>query len=449
MINKEQFWLDFKNFIQTILVENSYNNWVTPVYPTRMTEDSITLSVPNNFIKNIWEEKLAFYIIEFGEKNLRRTLMPTFIVDGTVDLGIDEPGKVEPLPPVVTPTSGQSNLNPKYTFDRFVVGDDNMMAHGAALAVCDNPGQTYNPFLIYGGVGLGKTHLMQAIGNEIKRKNPNARIKYATTETFMNDFINSISNNTTDKFKKMYREDIDVLLMDDIQFFENRGEGKTQEEFFHTFNDLFNAGKQIILTSDRLPNAIKSLEERLISRFRWGLSVDITPPDLETRIAILRKKALNDNLDINSETLTYIANNINTNIRELEGALIRVIAFAAISGEEITTHLASRALNALIGPDVEKALTIDDIINTVAKYYQIQPNEIKGTKRVKHIVVPRQVAMYLSRELTDISFPKIGDQFGNRNHTTIMHAYDKIVELLKTDQTIKEDINQLTKKLKR
>lgn len=445
MINKEEFWLGVTDYLKEILSESSFSNWVKPVKPTRITEDTISLAVPNSLIKNRWEKNLASYILQYCLDYYGKEITPIFVVAGEVDpIG---PSITDPIIAKSELTQSESNLNPNYTFETFVVGEDNKMANGAALAVCDSPGRTYNPFLIYGGVGLGKTHLMHAIGNEIKRKNPNARIKYATTETFTNDFINSITHNKTEQFKKMYRDDIDVLLMDDIQFLSNKD--KTQEEFFHTFNDLFNTGKQIVLTCDRLPNNIDNLEERLISRFKWGLSTDITPPDLETRIAILRKKALNDSLDINSETLTYIANNVDSNIRELEGALLRVIAYAAISGEEITTNLAARALNALIGQQREKSLTVTEIISTVAKYFHVTVEDIKGSKRVKNIVYPRQIAMYLSRELTDVSYPKIGDDFGNKNHTTVMHAYEKIVEMINEDAKVKLDIKELTQKLKR
>lgn len=445
MMDKDQFWQGVSEYLKEILSDASYANWVSTVKPTRITEDTITLSVPNNLIKTRWEQNLAGYILQYSLEFYGREISPIFIVVGSVP-NIDNMVDINPLP-IQSSQPVPSNLNPNYTFDTFVVGEDNKMANGAALAVCDSPGITYNPFLIYGGVGLGKTHLMHAIGNEIKRKNPNARIKYATTETFTNDFINSIQHNKTEQFKKMYRDDIDVLLMDDIQFLSDKE--KTQEEFFHTFNDLFNAGKQIVLTSDRLPNYIDSLEERLISRFKWGLSTDITPPNLETRIAILRKKALNDHLDINSDALTYIASNIDSNIRELEGALLRVIAYAAISGEEITTSLAAKALNAIIGNQKEKSITIDEIIQTVAKYYHITPQDIKGSKRVKNIVYPRQIAMYLSRELTDISYPKIGDDFGNKNHTTVMHAYEKIIEMIDEDSRVEQEIKDLKQKLKR
>ncbi|MGO4938015.1 chromosomal replication initiator protein DnaA [Fundicoccus sp. Sow4_H7] len=445
MDEKDRFWLEITNYLKEILSENAYSTWVEPVKPTRIGHQSISLSVPNALTKKHWERHLAGYILQYSLENYGMEYVPTFIIVPQDS----QQTEVVPANNQITASTDDSfrdsQLNPNYTFETFVVGEDNKMANGAALAVSDNPGQTYNPFLIYGGVGLGKTHLMQAIGNEILSKNPDAKIKYATSESFTNDFITSIQNGSQIAFREMYRS-IDVLLIDDIQFLSNKD--KTQEEFFHTFNALYNNNKQIVLTSDRLPNNIDNLEERLISRFKWGLSTDITPPDLETRIAILRKKASNDRLDINPETLTYIANNIDTNIRELEGALVRVIAYAAIQGKEITTSLAAEALRNMVGSEEKKPLSINEIINQVAHYYQITSQDIKGRKRTKNIVYPRQIAMYLARELTDISFPKIGEAFGNKNHTTVIHAYEKISEDLKTSPTLDNEMTQLKNRLK-
>lgn len=438
---KDIFWEEMSDYFREILSQSSYKNWVDPVYPTRMGQQSLTLAVPNTLTKNYWERHLAGHILQYSLRKYGAEYAPNFIVVP------EEDQEDHPSPHASKQTTGQfadSHLNPNYTFDNFVIGEDNKMASGAALAVSDNPGLTYNPFLIYGGVGLGKTHLMQAIGNEIKRRNPSIQIKYATSETFVNDFINAIRDQSQQHFRDMYRN-VDVLLVDDIQFLSNKD--KTQEEFFHTFNALYNANKQIVLTSDRLPNNIDNLEERLISRFKWGLSTDITPPDLETRIAILRKKAANENLDIDSATLTYIAGHIDTNIRELEGALVRVIAYAAIQGEEITTQLAAKALTGMVDEGEDKPLTAQKIIETVSKFYQVPVQEIKGKKRKKEIVHPRQVGMYLTRELTELSFPKIGEAFGNKNHTTVIHAYEKIYDLLPEDSQLQEDIRRLKDQL--
>lgn len=447
MEEKEKFWKDCQHYISERLSDQSFENWVAPVYPTRIGDQAITLAVPNALTKNYWERHLSGYVLQFSLEVYGMEYPPTFVI-----VPEDQRKKPAITPEVVTMDNEQdadfsdSQLNPNYVFDTFVIGEGNKMANGAALAVVDSPGKTYNPLLIYGGVGLGKTHLMQAIGNEIKRKQPNARIKYSTSESFVNDFITAIQKGSQAEFRSMYRE-IDVLLIDDIQFLSKKD--KTQEEFFHTFNELYNNNKQIVLTSDRLPNNITNLEERLISRFKWGLSTDITPPDLETRIAILRKKAASERLDVSPDTLTYIANNVDTNIRELEGALVRVIAYAAIQGKEITTELAAQALQSIIGEGEVRPLTINEIIDHVSRYYQITPEDIKGKKRTKNIVFPRQIAMYLSRELTELSFPKIGEEFGNKNHTTVIHAYEKISEEMETDLQIQNEVNQLKQRLHR
>ena len=442
MDEKERFWHEITTYLKDILSLTSYTTWVEPASVTRLGNQSISIAVPNSLTKSYWERHLAGYILQYSLENYGVEYEPTFII-----VPEDEPESLRNKPDILASDNeyfSDSQLNPNYTFENFVIGEDNKMAGGAALAVCDGPGKTYNPFLIYGGVGLGKTHLMQAIGHEIKRKNPAAKIKYATSESFVNDFITSIQNGSQKEFREMYRN-IDVLLIDDIQFLSKKD--ATQEEFFHTFNDLYNNEKQIVLTSDRLPNNIDNLEERLISRFKWGLSTDITPPDLETRIAILRKKASSDRLDISSETLTYIANNVDTNIRELEGALMRVIAFAAIEGRDINSNLAAEALSNMLGDNEKKPITVSEIINQVSRFYQISGEAIKGKKRTKDIVHARQVGMYLARELTELSFPKIGDEFGKKNHTTVIHAYEKIADNLDEDDELKDQLKQLKQKL--
>lgn len=449
MEEKEKFWKDCQHYISERLSDQSFENWVASVYPTRIGDHTITLAVPNALTKNYWERHLSGYVLQFSLEVYGMEYTPTFVI-----VPEDQRKKTTISQDVLTIDSEVENdadfsvsqLNPNYIFDTFVIGEGNKMANGAALAVVDSPGKTYNPLLIYGGVGLGKTHLMQAIGNEIKRKQPSARIKYSTSESFVNDFITAIQKGSQAEFRSMYRE-IDVLLIDDIQFLSKKD--KTQEEFFHTFNELYNNNKQIVLTSDRLPNNITNLEERLISRFKWGLSTDITPPDLETRIAILRKKAASERLDVGPDTLTYIANNVDTNIRELEGALVRVIAYAAIQGREITTDLAAQALQSIIGEGEVRPLTVSEIIDHVSRYYQITPEDIKGKKRTKNIVFPRQIAMYLSRELTELSFPKIGEEFGNKNHTTVIHAYEKISEEVEMDLQVKNEVTQLKQRLHR
>lgn len=437
----ESFWHGCQLYMQDRLSDSSYEQWVKPVKAIQIGDYSVKLAVPNDLTKTYWQRHLTGYVIQYSAEKYGVEYIPDF--------------EIQPFEQPIQESNdftddyeagfSQAKLNPHYTFETFVVGTGNNMATGAAYAVVDSPGTTYNPLLIYGGVGLGKTHLMHAIGNEILKQHPRTRIKYATSESFMNDFITSIQNGSQAEFRAMYRA-IDVLLIDDIQFLSNKG--KTQEEFFHTFNELYNNNKQIVLTSDRLPNKIANLEERLISRFKWGLSTDITPPDLETRIAILRKKAQSDRLDINADTLTYIANNIDTNIRELEGALVRVIAYAAIQGREISVELAAEALQSIITDSDSRPLSTETIIEQVAHYYQVTPNDIKGKKRVKSIVYPRQIAMFLSRELTELSFPKIGEGFGSKNHTTVIHAYEKIRDELTYDSNLKQEIEQLKSRLK-
>lgn len=441
MEDKDQFWQEITEFLRLELSESTYKNWVETVYPINMNYQSISIAVPNELTKNYWEQHLNGYIIQHCLLKFGVEYKTTYTI-------VKEENIYNKNTTLHTTNNNHyfsdSKLNPNYSFDNFVIGEDNRMASVAALAVVDQPGKLYNPLLIYGGVGLGKTHLMQAIGNEFKSRNPNAQIKYITSEAFMNDFITSIQTGSQNEFREMYRN-VDVLLVDDIQFLSKKG--KTQEEFFHTFNVLHENQKQIVLTSDRLPNNIDNLEDRLISRFKWGLSTDITPPDLETRIAILRKRASNDQLDINSETLTYIANNIDTNIRELEGALVRVVAFATIHGVEITTQLAAEALRSIINETEERPITITKIINEVANYYSVSSKDILGKKRIKEIVIPRQIAMYLARELTNLSFPKIGEQFGNKNHTTIIHAYEKINSSLKHNEKINNEIKEIKQKI--
>lgn len=451
MEEKDLFWQEITTQLMDILSDGTYKNWVEPVKPTRIGIDTITLAVPNTLTKNYWDKHLSGYVLQISLEKFGTEYSPNYILvpnEEKAPSSLSQPVQNN-TPEVIEiehndDTNSNNQLNPNYTFDTFVIGEDNKMASVAALAVVDGPGTTYNPFLIYGGVGLGKTHLMQAIGNEIQKRDPSKKIKYATSESFVNDFITSIQNGSQQEFRDMYRK-IDVLLIDDIQFLSNKD--KTQEEFFHTFNALFNNEKQIVLTSDRLPNDIDNLEDRLISRFKSGLSTDITPPDLETRIAILRKKASSDNLDIDSKTLTYIANSVDTNIRELEGALVRVIAYAAIQGKEINTNLAAEALQSIVGDQEDKPITVDRIIETVSLYFDVSINDIKGKKRHKEIVIPRQIAMYLSRELTELSFPKIGEQFGNKNHTTVIHAYEKIATNRENDDQLKYDIDQVKKQL--
>lgn len=349
---------------------------------------------------------------------------------------------VKPVQPVVA--QGEQ-FNTKNTFDTFVIGPGNRFPHAASLAVAEKPAQAYNPLFIYGGVGLGKTHLMHAIGHFVMENNKDAKVLYTTSEKFTNEFIQSIRNNDTESFREKYRN-IDVLLIDDIQFIQKKEQ--TQEEFFHTFNELHQNNKQIVISSDRPPKEISTLEERLKSRFQWGLIVDITPPDLETRMAILQKKTEEEHLDVPIEALTYIANQIQTNIRELEGALNRVNAFSNLQGKPITTELAAEALKDIIQESQSRKITIQDIQKVVGAYYGVRIEDFAAKKRTKSIAYPRQIAMYLSRELTDFSLPKIGEEFGGRDHTTVIHAHDKIKKELENNAPLRQEIKQFEKELR-
>ncbi|MDN6624288.1 MAG: chromosomal replication initiator protein DnaA, partial [Acidipropionibacterium jensenii] len=336
-------------------------------------------------------------------------------------------------------------LNPKYTFDTFVIGASNRFAHAAAVAVAESPGKSYNPLLIYGGSGLGKTHLLHAIGHYVVNYYDKVKVRYVSTEELTNDFINAIGTNTANDFRRAYR-DVDVLLVDDIQFLENKIQ--TQEEFFHTFNTLPNAQKQIVMTSDRPPKLLEALEPRLRSRFEWGLLTDIQPPDLETRIAILRRKVASERLSVSPDVLEFIASRIQTNIRELEGALIRVTAFASLNRQPVDMSLAEVVLRDLIPDGQEAPVTVDRIITVTAGYFGITRDDLMGTSRTQTVVTARQIAMYLCRELTDLSLPKIGAEFGGKDHTTVMHADRKIRSLMGEKRQIFNQVSELTNRIK-
>ncbi|MEO9322351.1 chromosomal replication initiator protein DnaA [Nocardioides sp. C4-1] len=339
----------------------------------------------------------------------------------------------------------ETRLNPKYTFETFVIGSSNRFPHAAAVAVAEAPGKAYNPLLVYGESGLGKTHLLHAIGHYVRSLYTGAKVRYVSSEEFTNEFINAIRDDRLDRFKRRYRE-VDVLLIDDIQFLE--GKTQTQEEFFHTFNALHNANKQIVLTSDRAPKRLEALEDRLRNRFEWGLITDVQPPDLETRIAILRKKAAMDRLTAPPDVLEFIASKIQTNIRELEGALIRVTAFANLNRQEVDMTLAEIVLKDLIPEGGEPEITAPLIIAQTAAYFGLSIEELTGPSRGRHLVIARQIAMYLCRELTELSLPKIGAQFGNRDHTTVMYAERKINQLLGERRAVFNQVSELTNRVK-
>ncbi|WP_086314774.1 chromosomal replication initiator protein DnaA [Enterococcus sp. 7F3_DIV0205] len=441
MPDMESFWKDLEDTYQSVLSAPSFDAWIKTTQPLKLENNQLWLEVPSAVHKDYWEKNLAAKIVETGFKLTGAEVMPHFVVTGeTETMPVQEEKKAPVTQEKIAEHGKKALLNPKYSFDTFVIGKGNQMAHAAALVVAEDPGSIYNPLFFYGGVGLGKTHLMHAIGHQMLQNRPDAKVKYVSSETFTNEFINSIQTKNSEQFRKEYRN-VDLLLVDDIQFLAEKE--ATLEEFFHTFNDLYNENKQIVLTSDRPPNDIPKLPERLVSRFAWGLSVDITPPDLETRIAILRKKADAERLEIPDDTLSYIAGQIDSNIRELEGALVRVQAFATINGEDITTSLAADALKSLKSVGSQNHLSILQIQEEVAKYYHIQLKDLKGKKRVKSIVVPRQISMYLSREMTDNSLPKIGAEFGGKDHTTVIHAHEKIQQLMEKDPTIQKEVGEI------
>ncbi|HSR49795.1 MAG TPA: chromosomal replication initiator protein DnaA [Acidobacteriota bacterium] len=335
---------------------------------------------------------------------------------------------------------GLNGLNPKYTFSGFVVGSSNQFAHAASIAVAEQPATAYNPLFIYGGVGLGKTHLMHAIGHTIQSVKPSLRLTYMSSERFMNELINAIRYDQTPQFREKYRN-IDVLLMDDIQFL--AGKERTQEEFFHTFNALYETQKQIVISSDSPPKEIPSLEERLHSRFEWGLIADIQPPDLETKMAILAKKAAAENVDLAEDVCFYIANNTKSNVRELEGALVRLVAYSSLTGEDISLKLAQKVLKPLADP-ASRRVTVPLIQKAVADHFSLRISELKAKTNARRIAYPRQVAMYLCKKLTDHSLPQIGREFGGKHHTTVLHAVRKIKKLRQEDQSVEQTLNRLT-----
>lgn len=354
-----------------------------------------------------------------------------------------EPFRREPAGP--TPSVEPARLNPKYLFETFVIGSSNRFAHAAAVAVAEAPAKAYNPLFIYGDSGLGKTHLLHAIGHYARNLYPSVRVRYVNSEEFTNDFINSIGEGKAGAFQRRYRE-VDVLLIDDIQFLQ--GKEQTMEEFFHTFNTLHNANKQVVITSDLPPKQLNGFEDRMRSRFEWGLITDVQPPDLETRIAILRKKSANDKLQAPDDVLEYIASKISTNIRELEGALIRVTAFANLNRQQVDLSLAEIVLKDLITDEDQADITATAVIGQTAAYFGLTIEDLCGSSRSRVLVTARQIAMYLCRELTDLSLPKIGQAFGGRDHTTVMHANRKIRELMAERRSIFNQVTELTNRIK-
>ncbi|WP_114353921.1 chromosomal replication initiator protein DnaA [Saliterribacillus persicus] len=448
MENLEELWSNTLEAIKEKVSKPSYDTWLKNTSVDQLQDDTLIISAPNEFTRDWLESRYTDLISEALYDLTGATLKTKFVIPES-SKELDEEIPVKKQKPVHPSNDSQdspkSMLNNKYTFDTFVIGSGNRFAHAASLAVAEAPAKAYNPLFIYGGVGLGKTHLMHAIGHYVLDHNPSAKVVYLSSEKFTNEFINSIRDNKAVNFRNKYRN-VDVLLIDDIQFL--AGKEQTQEEFFHTFNTLHEENKQIIISSDRPPKEIPTLEDRLRSRFEWGLITDITPPDLETRIAILRKKAKAEGLDITNEVMLYIANQIDTNIRELEGALIRVVAYSSLINKDIDASLAAEALKDIIPTSRPKTITIHAIQEVVGNKFQIKLEEFVAKKRTKSIAFPRQIAMYLSRELTDYSLPKIGEEFGGRDHTTVIHAHEKISKLIATDTQLNREIEDIKEQLK-
>jgi chromosomal replication initiator protein len=438
-LTAESLWTEVSGRLKGALNDTTFGTWFGDVTSAELTQEAFVLSVPNDFTRE-WIESHFLDLIGAavrdatgGERRIR--------------LAVEQ--EAEPTGPAPEPTApGRAafDMSQKYTFDSFVIGSSNRFAHAAALAVAEAPAQAYNPLFIYGGTGLGKTHLLQAIGQYVGEHSNKLSVRYITSETFMNDFINSLRDKRIEGFKQRYRT-YDLLLIDDIQFLEHKE--RIQEEFFHTFNTLYEAGRQIVISSDRPPREISTLEERLRSRFEWGLITDIQPPDLETRIAILRKKVKTDGIHVpDPQVLTFIAGRVSTNIRELEGALTRVVAFSSLTGRPMTVDLSQDVLKDVFPQGDAPEVSIERIQTAITDRFGLSMEELCGQRRSQNIVYPRQVAMYLSRELTDASLPKIGREFGGRDHTTVIHATSKIARMIREDRSVYNLVQELTARIK-
>jgi chromosomal replication initiator protein len=437
-------WQQCVHQLQNELSDQELNTWIRPLH-AREEEDRLQLFAPNRFVLDSVRERYFEQIVSLAN-NVSGN--PALQVNLVIGRGEQDPRTASStsLPIQVSAASSpifQNNLNPNFTFDTFVEGKSNQLAKAAALQVSENPGKAYNPLFIYGGVGLGKTHLMHAIGNQILSAKPNAKVVYLHSERFVADMIKALQHNTIDDFKNHYRS-LDALLIDDIQFFARKE--RSQEEFFHTFNALLESHQQVILTCDRYPKEVDGLEERLKSRFGWGLTIAIEPPELETRVAILQKKAEQSDVDLPNEVAFFIAQRLRSNVRELEGSLRRVIANAQFTGRPITLDFAKEALRDLLALQ-DKLVTIDNIQKTVADYYKIRIADLHSARRSRSITRPRQIAMALSKELTNHSLPEIGDAFGGRDHTTVLHACRKVAELRESDHQIEMDYTNLHRTL--
>jgi chromosomal replication initiator protein len=436
-LTHQTIWQHVLEHVRRNITEVEYHTWFERIRPLGVKEGVLELGVPTSFALD-WIRKHYAGLLEEALA-LLGAQVPRFELKVVPSPAVQE----EIFQPKEKEAEGRSRLNPKYTFENFVVGPNNSMAHAAAVAVAESPGRAYNPLFIYGGVGLGKTHLMHAVGHSVAKRFPHLKIEYVSTETFTNELINAIREDRMAEFRERYRS-VDLLLVDDIQFI--AGKERTQEEFFHTFNALYEAHKQIILSSDRPPKDILTLEARLRSRFEWGLITDIQPPDLETRIAILKMNAEQRGLRVSEEVLEYIARQVTSNIRELEGALMRAVAYASLNGVELSKQVAARALSDVFAPR-EPSVDPEEILRRVAEHFGLRPEDLKGGGRRKEVVLPRQLAMYLVRELTRASLPEIGQFFGGRDHTTVLYAIQKVQELAESDREVQSLLRTLKEAL--
>ncbi|GGB09603.1 chromosomal replication initiator protein DnaA [Macrococcus hajekii] len=437
----DSIWTKVLENLEKKLSAPSYQTWFVNTKVKTLDNHHIVIEAPTAFNADWLVKNYISVIQETIQETIGEKLTIKIISNGdTEEMMVPEPEPVKHNDSEILP----NQLNVDNTFDTFVIGSGNRFSHAASLAVAEAPAKAYNPLFIYGGVGLGKTHLMHAIGHYVMEHKDNAQVVYTSSEKFTNEFINSIKDNKTEEFRSKYRN-VDVLLIDDIQFL--AGKESTQEEFFHTFNELHQNHKQIVISSDRAPKEIPTLEDRLRSRFEWGLITDVTPPDLETRIAILRKKSEEENIEIPNEAMLYIASQIHSNIRELEGALTRVSAYSKLVKRELTPDLVAEALKDIIATNKPKKISIQDIQTIVGAYYNVRLEDFSAKKRTKSIVFPRQIAMYLARELTDYSLPKIGEEFGGRDHTTVIHAHEKIKNQIENDSKLAKEIQNLEKEI--
>lgn len=441
----ESVWREVLEIIKSKIPLQSFNTWFQPTTGTSMDKETLEVSVPNKFASNWIEEKFSDVVAGAVETHLGTARQIKFII-GTKNnnAGANDGARPNRKPSPPKAASPNTHLNLRYVFDSFVVGDSNRFAQAAATAVAEAPMQTkYNPLYIYGGVGLGKTHLLQAIGNLARDKYSTLKVLYVTSEKFTNDFIEAIARARTSEFARLYRG-VDLLLLDDIQFL--TGKEATQEQFFHTFNALYQAGKQIVLTSDRTPREIKGMEERLLSRFQCGLVTDIQPPDLETRIAILGQMVESEKLSVPYDVITYIADNITKNIRELEGSIIRLLAYGSLTRKEIDANLAYEVLKNSFTND--HTITVDSITNAVCDHFNLQPDQLRSKRKTADLVRARQIAMFLCRKYISTSLKAIGEKFGGRDHSTVIHALTSVDEGMKIDLRIKSDIGKIESVLK-